>query len=72
MRTQRHRRGALIPVIVAAFIALVGQAVILCNDFSPENDLQANESTRMITAAALSRAGAVEIPTEPPVGRPIA
>jgi hypothetical protein len=73
MRAQRkHQRGDLIPVMVAACVAVVGQVVILCNDFGPENDLHANESTRMITAAVLSRAGAVEIPSEPLAGRPTA
>jgi len=36
MHAQRKdRRGDLIPVIVAAFVAVVGQTVILFNDFGP-------------------------------------
>ncbi len=71
MYTQRkHRRGDLIPMIVAAFAAVVGQAIILVNDFGSGNDLQGSGSARMATAAAVSRAGAIEIPSELPAGRP--
>jgi hypothetical protein len=72
MRAQRKDRQVdLIPVI-AACIAVVGQAVILGNEFGPGSDLQGNGSARMITAAAVSRAGAIEIPSPPPAGRPAA
>jgi hypothetical protein len=71
MRAQRKdRHGDLIPLI-AACVAVVGQAVILCNDFGPGSELQGNDSARMITSAAVSRAGAIEIPSEPLVVRPI-
>jgi hypothetical protein len=67
MHAQRKdRRGDLIPVIVAAFVAVVGQAVILFNDFGPDNNSQGSRSATMITAAAVSRAGAIEISPEPP------
>jgi hypothetical protein len=69
MHAQRkHRRGDLIPVIVAAIVAVVGQAAILFNDFGAGNHSQG--SANMITAAAVSRAGAIEIPSEPPAGPP--
>jgi hypothetical protein len=69
MHAQRkHRRGDLMPVIVAAIVAVVGQAAILFNDFGTGNHSQG--SGNMITAAAVSRAGAIEIPSEPPAGRP--
>jgi hypothetical protein len=69
MHAQRkHRRGDLIPVVVAVTVAVVGQAAILFNDFGPGNRSQG--SGNMITAAAVSRAGAIEIPSEPPAGRP--
>jgi hypothetical protein len=72
MRVQkRNRQVDLIPVI-AACVAIVGQAVILGNEFGPGSDLQGNGSARMITAAAVSRAGAIEIPSEPPANRPAA
>jgi hypothetical protein len=71
MHAQRKdRRGDLIPVIVvAAFVAVVGQTVILFNDFGPSNDSQGSGSATMITAAVVSRAGAIEIPSEPPAGQ---
>jgi len=68
MQAQRKdRRGDLMPVIVAAFVAVVGQAVILFNDFGPSNNSQGSRSATMITAAAVSRAGAIEISPEPPL-----
>jgi hypothetical protein len=70
MHAQRKdRRGGLIPVIVAAFVAVVGQTVIIFNDFGASNDSQGSGSATMITAAVVSRAGAIEIPSEPPAGR---
>jgi hypothetical protein len=71
MHAQRKvRRGdSSIPVIVAAIVAVVGTAVILFNDFGPGNDSQG--TGKMITAAAVSRAGAIEIPSEPPAGRSV-
>ena len=70
MHAQRKdRRGDLIPVIVAAFVAVVGQTVIIFNDFGPSNDSQGSGSATMITAAVVSRAGAIEIPSKPPAGQ---
>ena len=72
MHAQRKdRRGGLIPVIVAAFVAVVGQTVILFNDFGPSNDSQGSGSAKMITAAVVSRAGAIETPSDPPASRPV-
>jgi hypothetical protein len=51
--------------MVAAFIAVVGQAAVLLNDFGAGNNSQNSASARMITAAALSRAGAIEILPKP-------
>jgi ABC-type transport system involved in Fe-S cluster assembly fused permease/ATPase subunit len=71
MQAQRNdRRGNLTLAIVAAFIAVVGQAVVLFNDFGAGNNLRNSVSARMITAAALSRAGAIEILPKPAAGRP--
>jgi hypothetical protein len=67
MHTQRK-----VPVLVAAIIAAVGQTVVLLNDFGPGNGSQDGGNARMITAAAVSRAGAIEIPSESPAGRPAA
>src|SRR5216684_7065961 len=60
-----------VPMLVAAFVAVVGTAVILFSDFGPGNDSQDSGNARMITAAAVSRAGAIEIPSQPPAGRPV-
>jgi len=57
-----------IPMLVTAFVAIVGTAVILFNDFNPDTDSQVGGNAMAITAAAVSRAGAIQIPTESPVG----
>jgi hypothetical protein len=56
------------PVIVAVIVAVVGTAGIL-NDLRPGNDSQDRGNAKMITAAAVSKVGAIEIPSEPPGGR---
>jgi hypothetical protein len=56
-------------VLVAAIVAVVGQTVILFNDLGPGNDSQGSGNAGMITAAAVSRAGATEIPSAPPAGQ---
>jgi hypothetical protein len=61
-----------VPMLVAAIIAVVGQTVVLFNDFGPGNVSQGGGSARMITAAAVSRAGAIAIPSHSPTGRPVA
>jgi len=72
MQTQRKdRRSGLKPVILAAIVAVVGQTVILFNDLGAGNDSQGRGNARMITAAVVSRAGAIEIPSESPAGRPV-
>ena len=58
-----------VPMLVAAIVAVVGQTVILLNDFGPGNDSQGSGNAKMITAAAVSRAGAIEIPSQTPAGR---
>jgi uncharacterized membrane protein len=64
---RKDRRGDLIPVIVTAIVAIVGTAGILIN-LGSGNDAQGNGNATMISAAAVSRAGAIEIPSEPPAG----
>jgi hypothetical protein len=56
-------------MLVAAIVAVVGQTVILFNDFGPGNHSQGSGNAKMITAAAVSRAGAIEIPSQTPAGR---
>jgi hypothetical protein len=58
-------RGDLKPVIVAAFVAVLGAAGIVLS-FGPGKNSQQGNATS-ITAAAVSRAGAIETPTEPQV-----
>ena len=60
-----------VPMVVAAIVAVVGQTVILLNDFGPGNDSHGSGNARMITAAAVSKAGAIEIPSESPAGRSV-
>jgi hypothetical protein len=69
MREEERRRSGLISVIAAAIVAVIGQTAILLNDFGPGNDSPGNGSAGMITAAEVSRAGAIEIPSEPPEGQ---
>jgi hypothetical protein len=66
-----NRRGGVAPVKVALFIAIAGQAVVLFNDFGPGNNSQAGASARIITAAAVSRAGAIQVPSEPSARQPV-
>jgi uncharacterized membrane protein len=61
------RRGDLVPVIATAIVAIVGTAGILIN-LGSGNDAQGSGNATMISAAAVSRAGAIEIPSEPPAG----
>ena len=63
----KTRRGDLLPVIVTVIVAVVGAAGIF-NNLRAGNDTPDSRSARMITAAAVSRVGAIEIPTEPPAG----
>jgi hypothetical protein len=58
-----------LPVLITILVAVVGTAVIVFNDFRPDNDPQDSTNARMITAAAVSRAGAIEIPSAPSDGR---
>jgi hypothetical protein len=58
-----------IPALVAAFVAVAGTAVILLNDFGPDVASQGSGNAGMITAAAVSRAGAIEVPSAPPADR---
>jgi hypothetical protein len=62
-------RSDSIPVMVAAIVAIVCTADDLFNDFGPTHDKQGSGSAR--TAAAASRVGAIEVPSEPPAGWPV-
>jgi hypothetical protein len=70
MHAQRKdRRGDFIPAIVTVIVAVVGTAGIIFNNFGPGNDSHGSRNARMVTAAAVARAGAIEIPSEPPTGQ---
>jgi hypothetical protein len=56
------------PVMIAILVAVVGQAAILLNDFGAGNGSR-DGNPGMITAAAVSRAGATEIPSAPAIRR---
>jgi hypothetical protein len=62
MYAQRKGQRAWVPVTVALFVAITGQTVVLFNDFGPGNHSRASASARMVTAEAVSRAGAIQIP----------
>jgi hypothetical protein len=70
MHAQRKdQRGDFIPAIVALIVAVVGMAGIVFNDFGPGSDSHDSRNARLVTAAAVARAGAIEIPSEPPADR---
>jgi hypothetical protein len=70
MHAQRKaERGDATPAIIAIVVAVLGMAGILFEDFGPGNVSQDSGSARMITAAAVPRAGAIEIPSGPTAGR---
>jgi hypothetical protein len=64
--SRKDRRGDLVPVIVTVLVAVVGMVGILWNDLGFGNDSQRAGNSGMITAAAVSRAGATEIPSDQP------
>jgi hypothetical protein len=67
-RQSKDRRDDLRPVIITAIVAIGATAGILFNDFGPSSAPQDSSTARMVTAAAISRAGAIEIPSKPPAG----
>jgi hypothetical protein len=69
VNAETNNRGRdLRPVIVAVIVAVVGTAGIL-NNLRPDNDTRDSGNAKMITSAAVSRVGAIEIPSEPPGGQ---
>jgi hypothetical protein len=57
---QQH--SPVIPIIVALIIAVVGQGIVLFGDFGPGSQPRGDG---MISAAAVTRAGAIETPAGP-------
>jgi hypothetical protein len=66
---RKDRRGDFMPAMVTVIVAVVGTAGILFNNFGPGSDSHGSRNARMVTAAAVARAGAIEIPSEPLAGR---
>ena len=64
-RQNKDLRDDLRPVIITAIVAIGATAGILFNDFGPSSAPQDSRTARMVTAAAISRAGAIEIPSKP-------
>jgi hypothetical protein len=56
--------GVMVPVMVAAIVAVVGLMALFLMDFAPWNSPQGND-LGMRSAAVLSRAGATARPSEP-------
>jgi hypothetical protein len=69
MYDREKRTSPVILPIVTLIVAVVGTAGILLNDFDPGNASQGTSNPEMITAAAVSRVGAIEIPSVPPAGQ---
>jgi hypothetical protein len=66
MHTQiKCDRGGAIPAIIALIVAVLGMAGILFENFGSGGS-QGSDNAKMITGAALAKAGAIEIPSEPP------
>jgi hypothetical protein len=60
--------GDLVPVVVTLTVAVLGAVGILLTSLGPGSDALSSDA-RKITGAAVSRAGAIEIPSGPTVGR---
>jgi hypothetical protein len=52
-----------LPMLATALVAVVGTALILFNSFNPDTGSQADRNARATMAAAVPRAGAIEIPS---------
>jgi hypothetical protein len=62
----KELRGDLMPAVVTAIVAVVCSAAVVLIDFGPGGGSIDSSDARTITAAAVARAGAIEIPPERP------
>jgi hypothetical protein len=62
--TNKHRNSLLNPAFAAAIVAIASTAALLLDDFGPSHASQDKGAARMVTAAAVSKAGATETPSE--------
>ncbi len=66
---RKDRPGDVMAAMVTVIVAVLGMTGILFSNFGPGNTSPGNGNARMITAAAVSRAGAIEIPSVPSAGQ---
>ena len=64
MSAHRKDHPEIIPMAIAALVAMMSVAAVVLLDFGPNNS-QGN-ADGMITASVLSRAGAIATPSEKP------
>jgi hypothetical protein len=64
MHSDEKEGHSWMPALICAIVAVVGSAALVLMDFGPSNGSQVHGGG-MITAAAVSRAGAIEVPTAP-------
>jgi hypothetical protein len=67
----KGRRVEVNPAMAAVIVAVLGMAGILFSDFGPGNGSDGRGNAATITAAAVSRAGAIEIPSQPRAGQSV-
>jgi hypothetical protein len=65
----KDRHGHLMPAMAALVVAVLGTAGLAYQDFGPANGSQVSSDANMITAAAVSKAGAIQIPSQPRAGQ---
>lgn len=65
MRIKSNYRNSLLsPAFAAAIVAIASAAAVLLDDLGPSHSSQDEARARIVTAAAVSKAGAIEIPSE--------
>lgn len=65
MRIKSNYRNSLLsPAFAAAIVAIASSAAIIFDDFGPSHPQQDEARARIVTAAAVSKAGAIESPSE--------
>jgi hypothetical protein len=62
----KHRRGEVVPMVVAAVIAAVGIASLVFMEIGLKGDIQ-RHGIGMITTAVVDRAGATALPSDPKI-----
>ena len=60
----KYRNSLLSPAFFAAIVAIASSAAIIFDDFGPTHPSQDEVRARIVTAAAVSKAGAIESPSE--------